>query len=167
MSTINSNIELLNEHIKVNRGGITARGESSDDLVINLFKAHLCVMDRDFICYIRNKKDSYDDGADFSVEQLLTMSLMKFQIIKDSGKWSSLSPDQKQLMALNYEVTTLKDHYPKLENTDKSPKNNNTGYKSKGAGKGKNPSKKAADGETWALEASSTQRRGSPVQADA
>jgi hypothetical protein len=39
MPTIDSNIELFNQHAKVNRDGLTARGESSDDLTINLFKA--------------------------------------------------------------------------------------------------------------------------------
>jgi hypothetical protein len=43
---------------------------------------------------MRNNKDAYDDGEYFSVEQLLTMSLIKFQILKDSGKLNSLSPEQ-------------------------------------------------------------------------
>jgi hypothetical protein len=49
MSTVDSNIELFNQHVKVNRDGLTARGESSDDLTINLFKAYLCVTDRDLL----------------------------------------------------------------------------------------------------------------------
>jgi hypothetical protein len=92
MSTVDSNIEFFNQHVKVNWDGLTARGESSDDLTINLCKAYLCVTDRDFATHVRNKKDSYDDGEDFTVEQLLTMSLIKFQILKDSGKWNSPSP---------------------------------------------------------------------------
>jgi hypothetical protein len=48
MSTVDSNIELFNQHLKVNRDGLTAHRESSDDLTINLFKAYLCVTDRDF-----------------------------------------------------------------------------------------------------------------------
>jgi hypothetical protein len=82
MSTIDSNIELFNQHVKVNLDGLTARGESIDDLTINLFKAYLCVTDRDFVRYMRNKKDAYDDGEYFTIEQLLTMSLIKFQILK-------------------------------------------------------------------------------------
>jgi hypothetical protein len=38
MSTVDLNIELFNQHVKVNREGLTARGESSDDLITNLFK---------------------------------------------------------------------------------------------------------------------------------
>jgi hypothetical protein len=49
---------------------------------------------------MRNKKDYYDDGEYFTVEQLLTMSLIKFHILEVSGKWNSLSPEQEQIVAL-------------------------------------------------------------------
>jgi hypothetical protein len=100
---------------------------------------------------MRNKKDSYDDGDDFFVDQLLTMSLVKFQNLKDSGKWNSLSPEQEQIVALASEVTTLKDHNLNLENSAKPPpQNKHTRDKSKGSGKGKKPRKKAADEKKWA-----------------
>jgi hypothetical protein len=84
------------------------------------------------------------------VQQLLIMSLIKFQILKDSGKWNSLSPGQEQIAALASDVTTLNDHNLKLANSAQPPKNKHTGEKSNGAGKGKKPSKKAADDEKWA-----------------
>jgi hypothetical protein len=150
MSTFDSNIELFNQHVKVNRDGITARGESSNDLTINLCKAYLCVTDRYCVRYMRNKKDSYDDGEDFTVEKLLTMSLIKFQILEDSGKWNSLSPEQEQIVALTSEVIHLKDHNLKLASNAKPFKSRNSGNKPKQSGKGKKPSKKDADEEKWA-----------------
>jgi hypothetical protein len=61
------------------------------------------------------------------------MSLVKFQILKYSGKWDFMSPDQEQSVALTYEVTTIKEHNLKLAKSDKSPKNNNTGDNTKEA----------------------------------
>jgi hypothetical protein len=148
MSMVNSNIEVFNQHVKVNRYGLAARGESSDDLIINIFKAHLCVTDRNCFIYMIKKKD-YDDGVYFTVEQLLTMSLIKFQILKDSGEWNYLSPEQEQIVALTSEVTNLKDHNLKLTNNDKPTKANDYGGKPKGTGKRKKLSKKAADEEKW------------------
>jgi hypothetical protein len=46
MSTVDLNIELFNQHIKVKWDGLTARGESSDDLTINLCNSDLSVTDR-------------------------------------------------------------------------------------------------------------------------
>jgi hypothetical protein len=88
ISTINSNIELFNQHVHINHDGLTARGGSSDYLITNSFKACLCVTVCNFSCYICNKKYEYYDGEDFSLDQLLTMFLVKFQILKDSRKWN-------------------------------------------------------------------------------
>jgi hypothetical protein len=118
-------------------------------LTINLFKAYLCVTGRDFVRYMRNKKDSYDDGEDFTVEQLLTVSLIKFHIQKDSGKWNSLSLEQEQIVALASEVTHLNDHNLKLANNAKPIKSKNSKEKPKQYGKGKKPRNKSADEEKW------------------
>jgi hypothetical protein len=59
------------------------------------------------------------------------MSLIKFQILKYSGKWNSLSPEQEQIVALTSEVTHLKDHNLKLENNAKPVNSKNSGYKPK------------------------------------
>jgi hypothetical protein len=99
---------------------------------------------------MRNKKDSYDDGEEFTVEQLLTMSLIKFQILKVSGKWNSISPEQEQIVALTSEVTHLKDHNLKLANNAKPSKTKSSGDKRKQTGKGKKPRKKSTDEENWA-----------------
>jgi hypothetical protein len=149
MSMVDSSIEIFNQHVKVNHDGLTARGESSDDLTINIFKAYLCVTDRDFVRYMRNKKDYYDDGEDFTLEQLLTMPLIKFQILKDSVNWNSLSPEQEHIMALTSGVTHLKDHNLKLENNSKPSKTKSSGEKPKETGKGNKPSKKSTDEEKW------------------
>jgi hypothetical protein len=119
-------------------------------LIINLFKAYLCVTDQVLVHYMRNTKYAYDGGEDFSVEQLITMSLIKFKILKDSGKWNSLSPEQEQIVALTSEVTTLKDCKFKLANDPKPPKNKTCGEKAKGAGKRKKPNKEPSYEEKWA-----------------
>jgi hypothetical protein len=96
---------------------------------------------------MRKKKDSYDDGEYFTVEQLITMSLIKFQILKDSGKWYSILPEHERIVTLTSEVIHLKYHNLKLANTDKPTKSNNSGDKPKQFGKGKNPIKKGDDKE--------------------
>ena len=44
--TVHSNVELFNLHVKENRQGLKARGESTDDLMINLFKGHMAASDK-------------------------------------------------------------------------------------------------------------------------
>jgi hypothetical protein len=143
MATIDSNIEIFNQRVKINQ-------KTADDLIINLFKAYLMVSDGAFVRYTTNKKDRFDDGEDFTVEGLLTMSLIKFQTLKDSGKLNSLSPEQEQIAALNYEVTSLKDRNLKLTKDTKGGNKNKPGDKPKVPPKSKKPTKKAVDEENWA-----------------
>jgi hypothetical protein len=78
------------------------------------------------------------------------MSLIKFQILKDSGKWNSLTPEQEQIVALTSDVTHLKDRNLKLSNNAKPSKTKSSRERPKPNGRGKKPSKKSADEEKWA-----------------
>ncbi len=79
MSTVNSNIELFNQYVKTNKEGLVARGERTDDLLTNLFKAYLVVSDQEFVRYIKAKKDEYDDGGDIDEDKLMTLALNKIE----------------------------------------------------------------------------------------
>ena len=57
MASINSNIELFDLHVKENRQRLRARGECTDDLMINLFKGYAAASDREFASCIKKKKD--------------------------------------------------------------------------------------------------------------
>ena len=45
MSTVNSNIENFNQYLKFNTDKLKARGDLTDDLMINLFKAYQVASD--------------------------------------------------------------------------------------------------------------------------
>ena len=57
MTTVNSNIEKFNQYVKVNVEGLRARGERTDDLMINLFKAYQVASDAVFVQYIKIKRN--------------------------------------------------------------------------------------------------------------
>eukprot|EP00957_Ditylum_brightwellii_P047266 3590222-Ditylum_brightwellii.AAC.1 len=81
MSAINSNIHLFNQHVKSNQEGIKAQGESTDDLMINLFEVYLVVSDGNFMRYMCTKKDDYNDGADIEPNKLMSNALNKYNIL--------------------------------------------------------------------------------------
>ena len=62
MSTVNSDIENFNQYVQVNVDGLKARGESTHNLIINLFKAYQVASDGKFVRYIKTKRDQYNDG---------------------------------------------------------------------------------------------------------
>ena len=86
MSTVDSHIEYFNQYVKVNVGGLKARGDSKDDLMINLFKAYQLSSDRKLVRYIKKKRDQYDDGYNISEDKLMTSVHKKFEILRKDNK---------------------------------------------------------------------------------
>jgi hypothetical protein len=79
MAPVDCNVELFNQHVKEVVAGLRARGESTDELVVNLFKAYRVVGDSEFSRYTKNKRDAYDDGEDVQPDPLVSVALAKSQ----------------------------------------------------------------------------------------
>ena len=52
-----SNIETFNQHVKDNLKKLVAAGESSNDLLMNLFKAYQCTKDKQFVAWVNISRD--------------------------------------------------------------------------------------------------------------
>ena len=55
MSTVNSDIDNFNQYVKMNMDRLKSRGERTDDLMINLFKAYQAASDDKLLSYIKTK----------------------------------------------------------------------------------------------------------------
>mmetsp|Transcript_13527 Transcript_13527/g.16566 ORF Transcript_13527/g.16566 Transcript_13527/m.16566 type:complete len:395 (+) Transcript_13527:295-1479(+) len=108
-SSVNSDIASINQCVKLNYKGIKARGERCDDIMSNLFKGYLCITDKDFVSYIKLKKNEYDDGADLSPERLMQLALNKYKILTTKEMWGAPSSKEVQITALSAQVQGLKD----------------------------------------------------------
>ena len=114
MSTIKDDIEKFNQYVRQQRQDLLARGQRSDDLLVNLFKGYLSCSDRSFTEYIHRKKDIYEEGGNVTVDTLMHDALNKYKNIKLEGKWNSLTPEQEKLLTLTAEFQELKDKNLKL-----------------------------------------------------
>ena len=56
ISIVNSVIENLNQYVKANVNGLKARGERTDDLIINLFNAYQVTSYGKFVRYIKTNE---------------------------------------------------------------------------------------------------------------
>jgi prefoldin subunit 5 len=147
MAKIQSNIKEFKKCVKNNWEGLKAHGECCNDLMINLFKGYQAASDHEFICYINQKKDAYDDDSNLTPEQLMTFALNKYEVLTKQDLWNAKTAKQEQIMALSAELGKIKDINLKLARTlqsnSKGPNkcpNNQKGKgtdKCKGKGKGK------------------------------
>ena len=146
MATVNSNVAVFNQHVKVNVEGLHARGQTTDDLMTNLFKGYLAASDKKFVSYIEIEKNKYDDGEDVTWEGLMAKALNKYTVLKQANQWNALSHEEEQIVALTSEVQSLKDNNLKLskavkkagkKNKSKSTDDKDDKTKSKKKGKKK------------------------------
>jgi hypothetical protein len=115
MSDVDSDIESFNFYVKAQIKGLSARGETSSDLLINLFKGYKLANDVEFLDFIRRKENAYEEGEDITPNNLMADALVKFKARKLVGQWSAPTKEKGQILALTVQVEQLKaaKHPPK------------------------------------------------------
>jgi hypothetical protein len=145
IATVDSNIEIFNQYVKTQLAGLKARGETTNDLLTNLFKAYLNVSDEAFVRYIELKKIAFEDGQDIKPDALMSLALNKYATLKQQGKWKALTPTDEKLVALSAQFNDIKDKNLKLSKALKKA------LKSKGKEKGSKSKKdkKKKQNQEW------------------
>lgn len=123
--TMGSNIDEFNHYVKQQKAMLMARGEESNDLVVNLFKAYEATSDREFSHYMRRKRDDYYEGRVMNPEQLMELAMKKYQELKASEEWNAETPEQKTILALKTEIEKMKKKTGKGNRTNPGKANGN------------------------------------------
>ena len=118
MTSIDYNVTSFNEFVRLQLDTLTARGESSSDVMVNLFKGYLVAPDKEFSTYIKQKKNNYKEGQDLQEEDLMTMAENKFKSLIRSGEWNAPSKKQKEILVLTAKLESI----TKKKKSDKSKK---------------------------------------------
>jgi hypothetical protein len=108
MAEHNSNIKTFNSHVTFLKNSLTSRMEQVPELMMNLFKAYASAADDDFVRYIQNKRDAYEDGAIMTTEQLMSAALNKYELKVEDSSWSVPDKKDDRIIALEAENATLK-----------------------------------------------------------
>jgi hypothetical protein len=106
---LDSNIEPLNFYIKAQTKSLSARGETSSNLLIRLFKGYKAAADVEFLELIRRNEDNaYEEGEDVDTNDFMADALLKFKAGKLVGKRYTPTKEQGQILALTAQVEQLK-----------------------------------------------------------
>ena len=100
-------IEAFNLYVTSQVEQLSARGEVSSDLLINIFAAYMSVPDRKFVEYIEKQKDRFDEGEDIDSKKMMQVALIKFKDRKRADKWQAPSAQEEQIIALTAQVSAL------------------------------------------------------------
>jgi hypothetical protein len=64
MMALGSDISKFNAYVKTQVIALEARGETTTNLLVNVFKGYETAQDSEFALFIKHKKDAYDEGGD-------------------------------------------------------------------------------------------------------
>ena len=81
LPTIGYDITKFNTHVKILVEGLKSRGETTQDLLVNLFKGYLACSDKEFVSYITTKKDKHEEGVGIKPDELMTFAENKYKTL--------------------------------------------------------------------------------------
>ena len=108
MVDLDSNIQDFNLYVKAQVKNLSARGETSNDLLSNLFKGYKAATDSEFLDLIKRKENEYEEGHDVSVNDLMAAAVAKFEARVLIKQWAAPTKEQSQIIALSAQVEQLK-----------------------------------------------------------
>lgn len=149
-------IAKMNQHAQMLLEGLRARGETTNDLLNNLFKAYKTVKDDEFLTYIKAKESDWHEGEmELTAEKLMLLAKNKFQLLKDQKKWQAPSAAEEKIIALEARLAAIKRDGNKTPNrgNQKNRKQGNRNYQGNQRGKDQNQKKdgKRREKEPWML----------------
>jgi len=101
-------VKRFNRYVREQVDLLGRQGETTNDLLVNLFDGYLVSTDRCFCNYIENVRNDYLDGAHITVTQLMMKAEKKYEDLVLDKKWNSPTEEQEEIVALRVQVETLK-----------------------------------------------------------
>ena len=136
-----SDIAAFNRYVQDCRNDLASYGETSTDLLLYLFRAYQASSDAEFNRYIKDKHNTYNEGTDMTVTELMTNTETKYKTLLQANAWCQPSPEQAQIIALQSTITKLTAAAKKYTKTGEPKKQRGDQYVS--AWKYENPKKAA------------------------
>ena len=105
---IDNDIIKFNRYVKVLVYNLQARGETTNDLLANLFKAYAACSDQTFVRYIADLQTKWEDNEDLTAKELMSKAETKFRILKSKDIWEAPSEQEEKLIALEATISDMK-----------------------------------------------------------
>jgi hypothetical protein len=101
MRELKGDVRAFNTYVDQLRTALEGRGQHVDELISHLFKAYEAVPDPNFVRYISNKRDQYDEGIHVPTDdELMLLACNKYDLL---GHRSTL-PDSNDDLVVALEV---------------------------------------------------------------
>jgi hypothetical protein len=110
MIKLDSDVAAFNLYVQTQVKNLSARGETSNDLLVNLFKGYKAANDTEFYDLIKHKHNDYEEGMDVDALNLtMATSLVKYEARNLTKEWAEPTKEQGQILALTAQIGAAKD----------------------------------------------------------
>jgi hypothetical protein len=100
-----SDIRVFHTYVRRQYQTLTARGETTHDLVHHLFKGYENAKCDEFVKFMKRKKDDFRDGTlDFTPESLMLVAENKFADLTVAKEWTVVSAQEQLVLALRAQI---------------------------------------------------------------
>ena len=93
--TIDSDIGRFNQYVKLLVQSLTARNQTTSDLLVNLFKGYGAVSDEVFRAWLLRKQDDNEEGEELTPDELMLAAKNKYDTMKEKGTWNAPTAEEK------------------------------------------------------------------------
>lgn len=151
--SLNGNITAFNKWVREQVGKLTARGATAPDLLAYLWKTYKQAPDKEFVSYIKDLRNQYDDGrSDYTSEDLMVLAENKYKAIVQNEEWGQPSEEQAEIVALTSKIDVLEkqistaksSNQTKVKPTGKTTQKKGDKPQTKGSNKPKSTKSKVA-----------------------
>ena len=97
---VRCNITKFNAHVQLLLKGLESRGETTHDLMSNMFKGYAAASDNNFTKYIEHKREEYKDNTYIKPTSLMSLADNKYKNLKIKGVWNAISQEEEKILAL-------------------------------------------------------------------
>ena len=105
---VKHDIGKFNNYVKVLVETLRARGETTSDLITNLFQAYAACSDQQFVKHIADVQSQWEDNEKPLTEvQLMEKALKKYRLLKDRGVWEAPTAQDAKIIALEAKIHKL------------------------------------------------------------
>jgi hypothetical protein len=109
------NVNKLNTFVQNMLKQLCTCGATIMDLLPYLFKGYKVAKDEDFIKYIKDKEDKYDEGSDLTPETLMVHVLNKYKTLIQAGMYNKPSKNQEKILTLKAKLQKVEKDFKKTD----------------------------------------------------
>ena len=132
----------FNRYAERKRDELLSRGQTVDELIAHLFSAYLRCSDEPFVRYIQAKKDIYEEVGGITADELMSLALVKFELIKQQN--ATVNEGEERIIAMPAtqsepsSTITSDERFVVMEATLRLMQERLTGGQGRGAGRNRN-----------------------------